>query len=64
MKAILMQWTVWQFRGVTVPQEPVVAARATELFEPEHEYQKVLGRVAAYNEREALQRLGFVAGGA
>jgi len=52
---ILLPFTIWRFRGVTIPQERIVA-KQTEPFEPEHEYQQVLGRVEAYNAREALRK--------
>lgn len=48
-------WTIWRFRGVSIPQE-VIAARASEPMEFSHEYQTVLGRVWAWTAREALEK--------
>jgi len=53
MDAEKMMFTVWKFRGVTVPCETVVA-KVTEPMEIEHEYQVVLGRTFAYTKEEAL----------
>lgn len=48
-------WTVWRFRSVDGKQV-VVQAIPSEPFEPEHEYQKILGRFAACSRREAIDR--------
>ena len=55
MSAIKRWFTIWEFRGVTIPQR-VVVARYTEPCEYEHEYQRVLGRIEAFTEVEALRK--------
>ena len=49
------QYTIWMFRGVTIPGE-ATAVRHSEPFEPEHEYQRVLWRGAAFGKADALKR--------
>lgn len=48
-------FTVWRFRGVTIPQE-VVAVRPSEPFEPQHEYQTILWRGLAWGREDAKRR--------
>lgn len=55
MEAILSPFTIWEFRGVTIPQTKIVV-RHTEPMEIDHEYQRVLGRVYAYNKEGALEK--------
>jgi len=51
------QFTIWEFRGVTIPQK-VVVAKPTEPAERAHEYQAILARVMALNAKEALSLHG------
>ena len=55
MNAIKRWFTIWEFKGVTIPQT-VVVAKCMEPREYEHEYQRVLSRIEAYTEVEALAR--------
>lgn len=47
-------YTIWEFKSVSSP-EVVVAARVSEPFEPQHEYQKVRAKIDAFSKEEALE---------
>jgi len=47
-------FTIWEFKSVSSP-EVVIAARVSEPTEPQHEYQKVLAKIDAFNKTEALE---------
>lgn len=49
-------WSIWKFSGVTVPQPDVIVARLAEPNDVsvQHEYQKVLGQVWAFDRGDAL----------
>lgn len=46
-------WTVWALSSPS-SGETATVVRVAEHCEPEHEYQRVLGRVWAYSRAEAL----------
>ena len=46
-------YTIWEFRSPSSP-EVVIAVRVSEPVEPQHEYQKVLAKVDAFDKAEAL----------
>ncbi len=51
----MRHYTIWQFRSVDGKQV-VRCARQSEPFEPQHEYQRVLDRVMAWNPKDALAK--------
>ena len=55
---VKLRWTIWKFTAPTSGETKIVA-RCSEPMEIEHEYQRVLTRVDAYNEREALEISGY-----
>ena len=55
VQPVMLEWTIWRFSGITVPQEDVTVALRSEPNEITHEYQRVLGRVQAYSAKEALR---------
>jgi hypothetical protein len=52
-------FTVWEFRGVTVPQAPAVVVRVAEQddLRSQHEYQRALAQVWASSRAEALAQV-------
>ncbi len=50
-------FTVWEFRGVTVPQPPVLCAKASEPndYRVQHEFQRIIWSGMAWSKDEALK---------
>ena len=49
-------FTIWEFHGVTIKQDPVIEARVMIPGELHHEYQRILGRVEARTASEAISK--------